>query len=96
MTCRSALPLLAIVLTSCAAKPKPPQPIPAVAEQRQCPPYPRPPANLMKPPLKTRLPLADRLEATEQAIQLDELIKWVRAQAAVDSNGTQVRSQPRD
>ena len=30
-----------------------------------------------------RLPDADRLTATEQAIQLDELIKWVRGQAAV-------------
>ena len=30
--------------------------------------------------------LADRLIATEQAIQLDELIKWVRRQAAVDPN----------
>jgi hypothetical protein len=26
------------------------------------------------------------LTATEQAIQLDELIKWVRAQAAVDND----------
>ena len=34
-----------------------------------------------------RLSLADRLTATEQAIQLDELIKWVRAQAAVDHQG---------
>jgi hypothetical protein len=33
------------------------------------------------------LPLADRELATEQAIQLDELIKWVRAQAAVDADG---------
>ena len=33
-----------------------------------------------------RLPDADALTATEQAIQLDELIKWVRAQAAVDPN----------
>jgi hypothetical protein len=33
------------------------------------------------------LPLADRLLATEQAIQLDELIRWVRAQAAIDPNG---------
>ena len=34
------------------------------------------------------LPESDRLTATEQAIQLDELIKWVKAQAAVqvDSN----------
>jgi hypothetical protein len=28
----------------------------------------------------------DRLTATEQAIQLDELIEWVRAQAKVDRN----------
>jgi hypothetical protein len=34
-----------------------------------------------------RLSLADRELATEQAIQLDELIKWVRRQAAVDPNG---------
>ncbi len=32
-----------------------------------------------------RFPLADRLIATEQAIQLDELIRWVKAQAAIDS-----------
>jgi hypothetical protein len=31
-------------------------------------------------------PLADRLLATEQAIQLDELIKWVRRQAEVPTN----------
>jgi hypothetical protein len=31
--------------------------------------------------------LADRLIATEQAIQLDELIKWVRAQGTVDNDG---------
>jgi hypothetical protein len=34
--------------------------------------------------------LTDRLLATEQAIQLDELIKWVDAQAAVDSTGKTV------
>jgi hypothetical protein len=33
------------------------------------------------------LSFADQLIATEQAIQLDELIKWVRAQAAVDIEG---------
>lgn len=33
-----------------------------------------------------RLPPSDALTATEQAIQLDELIKWVGAQAAVDPN----------
>ena len=34
-----------------------------------------------------RLPGADALLATEQAIQLDELIKWVVKQHAVDPNG---------
>jgi hypothetical protein len=34
-----------------------------------------------------RLSLADQLIATEQAIQLDELIKWVKAQGAVDNQG---------
>jgi len=33
-----------------------------------------------------RLPVPDALTATEQAIQLDELINWVRAQAKVDNN----------
>ena len=33
-----------------------------------------------------RLPEPDALTATEQAIQLDELIKWVRKQHEVDSN----------
>lgn len=36
--------------------------------------------------LEDRLPPRDALTATEQAIQLDELIKWVRAQAAVNPN----------
>jgi hypothetical protein len=34
-----------------------------------------------------RLSAEDALTATEQAIQLDELIKWVKQQAEVDSNG---------
>jgi hypothetical protein len=33
-----------------------------------------------------RLPETDALTATEQAIQLDELVKWVREQAKVDNN----------
>ncbi|WP_028969740.1 hypothetical protein [Sphingomonas sp. URHD0057] len=33
-----------------------------------------------------RLPASEALTATEQAIQLDELIKWVRQQHEVDSN----------
>jgi hypothetical protein len=43
---------------------------------------------------ESRLP--DALIATEQAIQLDELIKWVRAQAKVDNNGQSVASSPAD
>jgi hypothetical protein len=35
-----------------------------------------------------RLPRSDELTATEQAIQLDELIKWVRSQAAIDPNAS--------
>jgi len=35
-----------------------------------------------------RLSGSDALTATEQAIQLDELIKWVKRQAAVDPNGS--------
>ncbi len=36
-----------------------------------------------RPAQENGLSLADRLIATEQAIQLDELIKWVRAQETV-------------
>jgi len=46
--------------------------------------------------VKDRLPNPDALTATEQAIQLDELIKWVRAQAAVDNNPKAVASPPGD
>jgi hypothetical protein len=35
-----------------------------------------------------------RLTATEQAIQLDELIKWVAEQAKVDNSGPPVASSP--
>jgi hypothetical protein len=45
---------------------------------------------------ENRLPPADALTATEQAIQLDELIKWVRAQAKVDNSGAAVASPPGD
>ena len=38
-----------------------------------------------------RLSDSDRLTATEQAIQLDALIEWVKAQSAVDNNGAQAR-----
>lgn len=38
-----------------------------------------------------RLSASDRLIATEQAIQLDELINWVRRQHRVESNGMAAR-----
>ena len=41
-----------------------------------------------------RLPAREALTATEQAIQLDELIKWVRRQAKVDNNDPAVTSPP--
>jgi hypothetical protein len=47
-------------------------------------------------PGEDRLPQSERLTATEQAIQLDELIKWVRAQAKVDNNPRAVASPPGD
>ena len=42
--------------------------------------------------VKSGLPSTDALIATEQAIQLDELIKWVKAQAKVDNNSPAVTS----
>ena len=52
MITKPALPLLALSLTACATTPTV-QPIPAVAQSRQCPAYPLPPAALLKPPAKT-------------------------------------------
>ena len=55
-------------------------------------PVPRLPAAAggpAQPAGEDRLPSPDALTATEQAVQLDELIKWVRAQAKVDPNKEQ-------
>jgi hypothetical protein len=90
-----ALLLPTCLLGACTTAPKP-QPIPVLAEAHQCPGFPLPPPALFKPPAKTQLPASDALTATEQAIQLDELIKWVRAQAAVDNNPKAVASHPDD
>jgi len=43
---------------------------------------------------QARLPSDDALTATEQAIQLDELIKWVRKQSAVDPNAEPPDAKP--
>jgi hypothetical protein len=50
-------------------------PVPAV---------PAAPAGAAQAAGENRLPQSERLIATEQAIQLDELIRWVRDQAEVD------------
>jgi hypothetical protein len=47
---------------------------------------PATPGGALEDPREDRFPVADRELATEQAIQLDELIKWVKAQSAVDPN----------
>jgi hypothetical protein len=57
--------------------------------RRGAAPVPGVPAAAGGPPQaagEDRLPVSERELATEQAIQLDELIKWVRRQAAVDPN----------
>ena len=53
MTMKAAWLTLALALTACASKPEAPQPIPAIAQMRQCPAYPLPPPNLLKQPLNT-------------------------------------------
>ena len=45
------------------------------------------PGGIAEIPGQDRLPHSDALTATEQAIQLDELIAWVKRQAAVDVDG---------
>ena len=50
------------------------------------PSLPAAPGGAAESSRQDRLPAPDALTATEQAIQLDELIKWVRAQSAVDPN----------
>jgi len=52
MIMRPALPLLVLALSGCASKLQAPQSITAIAEARQCPAYPKPPAALLKPPAK--------------------------------------------
>jgi len=53
MRSKHALPMLALALSACASKTTAVQPIAALAEQRHCPAYPLPPAELLKPLVKT-------------------------------------------
>jgi hypothetical protein len=50
------------------------------------PALPAPARRAAESAVESRLPPPDALIATEQAIQLDELIKWVKAQAALSTN----------
>ena len=49
MTLKIVLPLLVLLPGACAQAARP-QPVPALAEQRQCPAYPLPPTGLLKTP----------------------------------------------
>lgn len=42
---------------------------------------------------ENRLPESDRLLATEQAIQLDELIKWIRKQTEADTGARRLQAE---
>ena len=57
---------------------------PGVRRDAPVPGFSAAPGSAAPAPGQDRLSPTDSLTATEQAIQLDELIKWVRQQAAVD------------
>ena len=69
---------------------------PGAGRNAPVPGLPAAPGNLAQGASEDRLPAPDALTATEQAIQLDELINWVRAQANVDTNAATARSRPAD
>jgi hypothetical protein len=54
------------------------------------------PSGAAQAPGENQLSAEDALTATEQAIQLDELIKWVRSQAKVDNDPRAIASPPPD
>jgi hypothetical protein len=56
---------------------------PGAGRDASMPGVPATPGGAAQAAEQDELPRSDALTATEQAIQLDELIKWVRAQAAV-------------
>ena len=90
MISKPALPLLALLLSACAAKPS------AAADpgagRARLPGLSAAAGGAAEAAGQDRLPQTDALMATEQAIQLDELIKWVRMQAAVDKTPRLLRS----
>jgi hypothetical protein len=82
MNLKIALPLFVLLPGGCAQTARP-HPLPALAEQRQCPAYPLPAGRTAEGDDEDGLSRPDKLTATEQAIQLDELIKWCRRKRAV-------------
>jgi len=52
--------------------------IPVLAPSHQCPVYPLPPNEPLEAPVKTNFLTTTRELASEQAIQHDGLIDWVR------------------
>ena len=85
MTFKHALPTLALTLTACASSTQ----VAAHPGGRGGAPVPGLPASPGRADQaagQDRLPVAEALTATEQAIQLDELIGWVRRQHAVNPN----------
>ena len=62
---------------------------PGAGRTASMPSLPAPPDRAAEAAHEDGLPDSERLVATEQAIQLDELIKWIRKQAALDPNEPQ-------
>ena len=88
MTLKSGWPMLALMLPACSSPGERPQPLAAVAEQRlpDAGPAPGPAGGAAQ---ENGFSVDDALIATEQAIQLDELIKWVNAQAVIGSESVE-------
>ena len=59
---------------------------PCGAAAKDMPSVPKPAAGAAEATCKDRLPPSDQLIATEQAIQLDELIKWVKKVVGLDAH----------
>jgi hypothetical protein len=62
---------------------------PGAGRAAPVPSLPAPAGRPAEASVKDRLPHSDALTATEQAIQLDELIQWIRKQAAIDPNASE-------
>ena len=69
---------------------------PGVGGNASMPGIPASARSVAEAPGQDRLPQPDALTATEQAIQLDELISWVRRQHEVDNNPAGATSPPAD